>query len=239
MKETKTIISPTRTFERLRRGTAGIIILVLVLGFMMAIATSNNLLVSTESKGASAGSSQGKSLAAAMSGVQFYLGVLNATDTTLNVVTDADAKMRYHFLASSTLQSGPNQQVATRSAGVVSAIGAATDYPAVSTSAWSFASAPDIVSTDYDCPSSSIFIIKTYVDQDNLASYVYVKSLGCYREIDDDNSIIASYYTQLLARVLINTSTSVISLDHLMQTPVEYPSNQLAPFHKVLPLPWR
>ena len=230
-------------FEIGRMGSAGLIVTILVMGYLMAISTSHNTLIITESRGTSAGSNRIKALAAAWSGVNFYQGLLLATTTTFEPLTPDDCRKRFHFASQVPLPSTavhPHRQMATPSDSLVAASAWYDGFVHVATSVWMCASNPAIQPTPWDIPSSSIFIIKTYVDTVpvNLASYVYVKSLGCYREIEN-NEVIASYYAQLLARIEISTVTSTLHIDRVVQVPLEFPFSNTAPFHASMSAPWK
>ncbi|HNV71484.1 MAG TPA: hypothetical protein PKO06_17400, partial [Candidatus Ozemobacteraceae bacterium] len=193
------------------------------------------------------GSNRIKALSAAYAGLNFYQGLLLATTTTFDRTDWNSCRERFHFLARAPIAQlnnalYPGRQIATSTVGALAAVGDAwyNGFIHVATAQWLFASDPAIIPTDFDVPSSSLFIIKTYVASPaaGIASYVYVKSLGCYREIQNDE-IVASYYAQLLARIEISTVTSTLSINRLMQMPLEYPFCATAPFFASMPVPWK
>ncbi|NLI76285.1 MAG: hypothetical protein GX442_07580 [Candidatus Riflebacteria bacterium] len=218
-----------------REGMAGMIITILVLSFLVIVLTSGITLVRTELQAGKTAMYSEQARVAAMSGVQFYIGCLvNASATTFA----ADPRQRLHFLASSTLNvtGNANQQVATWSSPPPN-----STYPTIATSTWMFPDVPLLFSAEApDVPSSTLFILKTFAHDDNgveLASYVYVKSLGCFREVQGD-TVIASHYAQVLARILIKSGEQEVSLDRLRKMPVQIPTGTASPFHTNRPLPW-
>ncbi|MEW5993062.1 MAG: hypothetical protein AB1744_01535 [Candidatus Zixiibacteriota bacterium] len=232
-----------RQFEIGRAGSAGLIVTMLVMGYLMSISASNNILIITESRGAAAGNNRIKSLAAAQAGINFYQSLLLATETTFDRLSPDDCRKRYHFASQVPLPliaAHPHRQIATYTGAALNPAAAWYDVITnLATSTWMHASHPAIVPTPYDVPSSSLFIIKTYVDLKpaNLASYVYVKSLGCYRELQGDD-VIASYYTQLLARIEISTVTKKLRVDRTMEVPLEFPFSNTSRFYASMPVPW-
>lgn len=209
---------------------------VLVLSFLTVVLYSGISLVTTEIKGQTATQYPDQARAAAMSGIQFYLGCLVlATDTTFS----SNPRQRLHFLSESTRNNTAiaGQQVATWSG----APPPSSSFPTIATSSWMFPITSNIFPPGaIDVPSSTVFILKTYAHDDNgpnLASYVYVKSLGCYREIQG-NEVVASHYAQILARILIASADQEVSLDKYRDMPVQYPQGPTSRFHTHRPLPW-
>jgi hypothetical protein len=214
----------------------GIIMTVLVLSFLAVVLYSGISLVTTEIKAQNASQYPDQARAAAMSGIQFYLGCLViASDTTFATT----ATQRLHFLSESNRNNTAvaGQQVATWTGSLPSP----KIFSNIATSSWMYPITLNLSpSGALDIPSSTVFILKTYVHDDggpNLASYVYVKSLGCYREIQG-NEVVASYYAQLLARILIASAEQEVSLEKYRSMPVQYPSGPTSPFHTNLPRPW-
>lgn len=220
----------------LRSGMAGIIVTILVLSFLAIVLNSGISLVRTEIQAQTAGRYPDQARAAALSGIQFYMGcLLLASSTTFH----ADPRQRLHFLSQSTRN---NTALASQQVATWTLIPPHSVYPNIATSTWLYPlTSPALSPPDApDVPSSTLFILKTYAHDDggvNLASYVYVKSLGCYREISG-NDVIASHYAQVLGRILINKNTGELQLEKWRTMPVQYPSSAVASFHTDRPRPW-
>ena len=221
------------------RAMAGLVIMILVMGFMMAISSGNVIIVQNEIQITSANTNPDRAQAAAWSGLMFYMGVLYATETTFL----SGPVNRVHFLSETingrNATASAGQQIATFSPGL------AITFPVIATSVWIYASSTAILDTDtYPevLASSSLFMIKSYVDHRSVASfsrYLYVKSLGAYREFGSDPTVpVASYYSQLIARIEVDTTRSMLTLERVMPMPVECPRAVASPFHSNLYLPW-
>ncbi|MBF0501722.1 MAG: hypothetical protein HQM09_16405 [Candidatus Riflebacteria bacterium] len=223
-----------------RKALAGLIIVVLVMGFMMAVSTSNILLVRTESTGVTFSQYPAKASSAAQAGINYYMGLLLADGYTFST-TSTDCRKRIHFLSENTpsrsTSNTPGQQIA------ICHPASTTQNPynnTIAVSAWTFASGTTLFESTPDVASSALFMIKTYADDDNgacLASFVYIKSLGVFRQIDDGVPV-ASYYAQLNARLEINPYNRTIHVDRIRQMEVQYPDSVIATFHSSLVYPW-
>lgn len=216
------------------KGLAGLIVSIMIISYLTMVLSTGVTVVQTENSYNKSYNTIERAKAAAMSGVFYYMGCLLATSSTFS------NNIRLHFLSRSDKNRSQiaNQQIATCSSGS----GIAFIALNVATSAWMY---PDIIDlcppNSDDVPSSSIFIIKTYVDNtsnNTLASYVYIKSLGCYREIEGDN-IIASYYSQIIARIEINNLKKTLTLVNWRYMPIQYPANEDSAFHSQLILPFK
>lgn len=218
-------------------GFAGFVIVIIVLGFMMAVSTGNFLLVNAERQALQAGKGPDRAVAASYSGIMYYIGILQATDTTF-LPGSANNHKRIHFLCNSTLNSTSTagQQIATWSS-----VPPAATYPVIATSSWLYASGTALFSSETDdLASSSAFMLKTYVDQtdsDTLASYVYVKSLGKHTEFQNGVEL-NTHYSQHIAKLEIDSVKRTIRIDKLMKMPIEYPKSQTGNFHSKLYRPW-
>ena len=220
-----------------RNGSVGIIMTVLILGFLMVISMSGVYLVGAEKQGAVAARNPDRAYAAAESGIFYYLGVISATTTTF-LTPQADTLKRIHFLSKNTRNTVNvgGQQVATYTGRAPVLV-----FTSIATSTWMFASGTPLFTNVDDKASSSLFMIKTFADCTNLpvslASYVYIKSLGVYREMDN-NTPVASYYAQLIARLEVIPGNKQIKIDRIWRMPIEYPYSETASFHANLNMPW-
>lgn len=221
-----------------RRGMVGMIMVILILAFLMAVSMSGVYLIRAEKQGTISSQYPDRAYAAAEAGIFYYLSVISGTDTTY-LTSPADCLRRVHFLSSSTrnLTGVAGQQVATWSGAAP-----ALTFVSIATSTWMFASGTPLFPGDLDDrASSSLFVIKTFADytgtDSSLASFVYIKSLGVYREMNADTPV-ASYYAQLIARLEVFPATREVKIDRLWRCPIEFPFSQTASFHSNLNKPW-
>jgi hypothetical protein len=235
-------VPPANRRPMARRAMAGLIITVLVLGFMMAISTSHLMLTQTERQGIHAAEHAGRAQAAAEAGLFYYLSLVNATSTTF-LTTPADCRKRLHFLGDPTMNNSayvgvPPQQIGIWTGGTP----VNGTFSTIEQSTWLFPEvSPFIPPVAQDVASSSIFMVKTYADTTSaavLASYVYVKSLGVYRLLEGD-TVMATFAAQLQARVEVFPVTKRVIINRFRFVPVEDPTDIAnGPFHTRLTRPW-
>ncbi|MFZ2958658.1 MAG: hypothetical protein WA705_17350 [Candidatus Ozemobacteraceae bacterium] len=188
-----------------KRGMSGLITVVMVMGFMMAISSSYVLMVQTESSGTRVTERYDRARMAAIAGVEFVRAQLQATSSTYL----DDACKRIYFARSS--DNSANGDVQRRMATTTPN----TDFTAVAGTQWYY----PIASTPLlDEPASStLFKITSYPDNDNIATAYYVKSIGVYNLISTNTAnvqvIDASWSCQLLARLNISNLTKQVRLE--------------------------
>ncbi|NLI76271.1 MAG: hypothetical protein GX442_07510 [Candidatus Riflebacteria bacterium] len=193
------------------RGAAGLIVVIIVLGFMMAIATSFSLLVQTETVGANVSQKFLRARAAALAGVGYVVAQMEATESTF-----IDYKERLIYLRASLT---PDLNARLGGAGVGGS--PYTGYKALVTTQWFYASAtvnpiPDEVA------SSMMFKVTTYPNgtDDNSC---YVKSIGRYLEIDVENPAVvnATWSAEVIARLNLDPIGKTITIGFWRPLPVE------------------
>jgi len=203
----------------------------------MVVSMSTILLVRTEIQAAKAGECPDLAQSAAMSGLLFYQTLLTSTDTTF-LTGAANNRKRLHFLS---LTNRNRTNVTGQQIAVWTGPTPSFTYSTVATSAWMYPNGTSLWNSDCpDTSTSSIFMLKTYAYEDNggkLASYVFVKALGCYREIEED-MIVASHYCQLNARLLIDPVARTVDIEKMRKMIVQYPDTSISSFATSLPAPW-
>jgi len=203
----------------MRRGSAALILVVIVLGFMMAISTSYVTMVQTETRAQTSLDKSARARDAAFAGVSYVIARLLATSSTMLVDSDPVTlkRDRLYFAFDCSAYA-----INTRFAGLDAA--PTTAFQNIASSQWLYPVTTGLLESD-EVASSVAFFVTSY-PATNLANivipeYYYVKSQGMYRDIEPDGTVTATYTAQILARLLIATPTLQVKLERYQYTEVE------------------
>ncbi|MBI3039199.1 hypothetical protein HYY75_09155 [bacterium] len=189
------------------RGIAGLVVVILVLGFMMAISTSYVAMIRVETSGNDAMGNQDRARFAAFAGVSYVLAQLQATSSTF--LNGPGSYTERVYFATGPLAFGPS-------------------FPTIATSQYLFLDSP-LAAQEGETASASLFRVCSYYDTATPSAY-YVKSIGVFRDIDiDTGTIIATWQAQVLARLRVATPTKTISLESYIPMQLE-PDDPTGPF---------
>ncbi|HEY9070529.1 MAG TPA: hypothetical protein VIV61_09725 [Candidatus Ozemobacteraceae bacterium] len=216
----------------MRRGSAAIILTIIILGFMMAISTSYVTMVQTETRFQTSQDKAARAQDAAFAGVGYVIARLLATSSTFLVdSTQASIKSKRLYFAYSR-----NAYDVTARFDDFDAAPTAT-FQNVASSQWLYPVSQGMLLAD-EMASSVAFLVTTYPAPDPtdttppynvVPNYYYVKSQGMYRDIEPNGLVTATYSAQLLARLLIATPTFQVKLERYQPMEVEIDWNN-APF---------
>lgn len=185
----------------IRRGMAGLIVMVLVLGYMMSISTSHTLLISSENVGKAARSSYKKAHYAAMAGIGIVMGRLRTDSTdTFN----ANYQNRPYFVRDVNDSANHYQQASN----------SIVNFSAFSkrhAAGWLALDAPDFATNTLDIDKDNYeVIICSYpgyqIDPEDEKFY-YVKCQGRFTDGE------TSYTAQIWAKFVVNAPARLIALD--------------------------
>ena len=184
-----------RRFRPSRDGNSALLLLILMLGFMMSLSTSYVQMVQTETRGAAIVDNVGRARDAALSGIYFVQGKLQATTSTFLPQERIRLYFRYSDVGADRNADGFFKAT----------------YPFVATSQWFYLSVPS-VTLENEAASSSIFRVVSYPDTTASDTYnYYVKSQGAFRDLGDGLSTPAATWTaQIWAHLFINPGTNIV-----------------------------
>ncbi|MBF0544061.1 MAG: hypothetical protein HQM08_06500 [Candidatus Riflebacteria bacterium] len=186
-----------------RTASAGIILVILMMGFLMTLSTSYIQMMRNETQGALTDLKQNRARAAALSGINFMAAQLSTDPSAAQIGNEAQ---RIYYLASDS-DICRNYTDATYSP---NASFPRATFPNVATSQWYYVSDPAPF-TATEAATSSIFRLSSYYDYTNIATAYYVKSQGMWRDIaTNSDQILATYQCQLIS--LINIDNGMITI---------------------------
>ncbi|MBF0409382.1 MAG: hypothetical protein HQM10_18725 [Candidatus Riflebacteria bacterium] len=198
-----------RYYKFLRRtGATGIIMVILMLGFLMTLSISYIQMNRNENLGNTYDIYQNRAKAAAMSGINFAAATLTSRGDA-----SADSKSRIYFIRS---DSTADRNLLINGA----SFSDTTLYTNIATSQWYYVSSPS-GSLSTEAASGSLFRLHSYYDSGvNIATAYYVKSQGLFREIATASTeIVATYQSQILSR--FNLDSGIVKIDAYRQTDYE------------------
>ncbi|MBP7632598.1 hypothetical protein KBA41_00410 [Candidatus Ozemobacteraceae bacterium] len=199
----------------MRRGSAALILTVIVLGFMMAVSTSYVTMVQTETRVQTSVDKIARAKDAAFAGVSYVIARLMATSSTFLVdSTPGSLKKRLYFA-----YDGTSDSVTNRFGG----LNPITDFTNVASSQWIFPDTTGLLEGG-ETASAVAFRVTSYPAASGTTInpfYYYVKSQGMYRDIEDGITVSATYSAQLLARLRIATLTYEVKLERYRSMEVE------------------
>jgi len=217
----------------MRRGSAAIILTIIILGFMMAISTSYVTMVQTETRVQASQDKAARAQDAAFAGVGYVIARLLATSSTFLVdSTQASIKGKRLYFA----YSRNAYDVMVRFDDFDAA--PTTTFQNVASSQWLYPLTQGMLLAD-EMASSVAFLVTTYPapnpadtvpPYDVVPDYYYVKSQGMYRDIDPGGLVTATYTSQLLARLVIATPTFQVKLERYQPMEVEVDKNNTSFF---------
>ena len=195
-------------------GSVGLIVVIIVLGFMMSIATSYSLLIQTETIGSDVSVKYLRARAAALAGVGYVVAQLAATDTTF--VGPGGWRDRIYFLYASTSASLINRMTGTGPPLPY------TDLTAPVATQW-FYGTPLTSPLPDEVPEAMQFKVTNYPNGVNFATSAYIKSIGKYLEIEPNQPtvILATWTAEVIARISIDLTSKMVSVDYWRPRPVE------------------
>lgn len=200
----------------MRKGSAALILTIIVLGFMMAVSTSYVTMVQTETRVQRSIDKTARARDAAFAGVSYAIARLLATGSTFFIdSTPATIKGERLYFAYDATAASKN----IRFAGMTPA-----DFHNVASSQWLFPVTTGLLLSD-ETASSVAFMITSYPATSStnivIPNQYYVKSQGMYRDIDDGATVSATYSAQILARLQIATLTMQVRLERYQYAEVE------------------
>ena len=189
----------------IRRGMAGIIVVVLVLGFMMAVATSNSILIQSEMIGIKARCNMKQAYFAALAGVHF--AVLRLRVDAQSNTFSADAATRL-FFPNTTLDNADNHYRKWDNTTLVDLQDLNCTGGISSDTYYSTTTFPTNIEVD---PTESKFILVSYpggtTTTDKETQY-WIKSQGIYTDVASGRE----YKAQVWAYVEINNTQKIVTL---------------------------
>ena len=185
-----------------KKGMAGLILLVMVIGYMMAISTSSTMLIQTESTGKFARQGYKNAYYAAISGIGAVMSMLRAKSAA---TFDSNESNRPYFVRTSP-DSDNHYCNYTSPASNQTYSG----YSTLIAPGWISVSTPFVVNIEVD-PSNYLFQVCTYPGDDPITGtrVYYVKSQGKYI----DPSSAKEFYSQVWAKFTINAPAKLLSLN--------------------------
>ena len=193
-----------------QRGSVGLILTILVLGFMMAVSSSFVMMVNTEVRTQGTLDKNGRARDAAFAGVNYVIARLQATSSTILVSNSAaDIKGKRLYFSYDATASSKNIRF--------SGYGGtpATDFANVASSQWLFPLTDGLLLED-EVASSVCFRVTSYPATNSLdvvtPDFYYVKSQGMFRDIES-GTVMNTFSAQLLARLQIATNTLSVRLE--------------------------
>lgn len=209
------------------KGSVGIIVVFLVLGFMMSISASYVMMVSTEFDIGDSIDNHARAKDAALAGVHFALSRLQATSSTYLVSeTNSDLSKRLYF-ARSAGTADKNERFSGLNP---------SNFTNVASSQWLFPISTLDLGID-EVASATAFKITSYPATKTAAiidsSKYYVKSQGMYRAIEPGSTIVTATHTaQVLARFEIATPTRSVRIETYQFMEFEPSTNSTDNFFK-------
>ena len=215
---------------------AGLIIVIIVLGFMMSISTSFSVLLQTEAVGANVTSKYLRARSAALAGVGYVVAQMAASDSTYLTYKD-----RIYFIyASNTTDLNRRMNSASNSTnvGIPGSPSSHTGFKATVVTQW-FYGTPATNPIPLELPKALQFKVTNYPNVINYATSTYIKSIGRFLEIDPSTPTVvnATWTAEIIARVSIDSSNKTTTVDYWRPLPVEPCSYATATFFTVGQLP--
>ncbi len=182
-----------------KKGMAGLVLLVMMMGYMMAISVSNNAIIQSELIGKTARGGYKNAYFAAIAGVGAVMARLRAEPTTFDVATST----RPYFVR--VANDAGNHFCEWAGAYRTYAGGTRLMAPG-----WLNVSSPFIVNTDVHVEDYS-FLICSYSKSDTVAGedFYMVKSQGKFVDFDGGKTFLA----QIWARIKINAPAKLLQLE--------------------------
>jgi len=202
----------------IRRGSAALILVVIVLGFMMAISTSYVTMIQTETRVQTSLDKNSRAKDAAFAGVSYVIARLLATSSTMLVDSNpVNLKRDRLYFAFDDSNSGKLARFGGLDASPETA------FQNIASSQWLYPVTTGLLESD-EMASSVAFFVTSYPATDStkvIPEYYYVKSQGMFRDIEPDGTVTATYTAQILARLFIATPTLQVKLERYQYMEVE------------------
>ncbi|MEW6708583.1 MAG: hypothetical protein AB1403_02080 [Candidatus Riflebacteria bacterium] len=187
-----------------RKGNAGTIMVVMIMGFLMTVTTAYMKMVQTENLVRGMIDHSDRALDAAFSGVQYAMSVAQAKQDMFINSTNA-IKQRFYFISS------------THTTDWDYTASSPLSYPYKLESDWFFNDgAFNLMEIHNDINKPYVFRVTSYASHTAsllIPSEYIIKSQGKFIEYSDDNStVINEYKAQVIALVQINFTRKVLKL---------------------------
>lgn len=182
-----------------RKGMAGLVLLVMMIGYMMAISVSNTVVIQSESAGKSARNGYKNAYYSALAGVGAVMARLRVEPTTFDIATSTrpyfvrvanDADNHYcEWVSAARTYSGGTRLIAP---------------------GWLQISSPFTINTDAHVEDYS-FLICSYSKSDAATGedYYMVKSQGKFVDFDGGKT----FQAQIWARIKVNAPAKLLQLE--------------------------
>lgn len=192
-----------------KKGSAALVVVVLVLGYMMSVSMSNITLITTETTGQGAREGYKKAHYAAMAGIGIVMARLRQEPAK---TFSSDYRDRPYFTLDPSLE-GYNEHHVQWGASLKYRVPVddhlyAPGWISVDSSASAFAS-DTLILDDYSVRICSYFYYDNSVTGQPPVDYYYVKSQGRYIDFETDREHLA----QIWARFIVRGPARLISLD--------------------------